>query len=164
MNKMMLALCLCLLMILVVVACGSSPTHSKSGNLPLPTVTPQQLVGVGAITPSSTGTITQTDVMNYVQTHNIPFNSATQAAHKVESISFVTSKQVNTLLNRKNTYIPDNYPLCFVTFSGTFLFPHPPVPVVSRRSFTYQRAFEVFDAKTGNLLMGGGLPSLPPLQ
>lgn len=163
MNKTKLALCLSLFMVLLIVGCGSNTGNSKTGKLLLPTVTPQQQIGAAAIAPSSSGTITKTDVMNYVQTHNLPFNSAALSAHQVESISFITSKEVNTILNQTNTYIPDNYPLCLVTFFGAFNFPHPPVITAKQQPFTYNRAFEVFDAKTGNLLMGGGLPPLPQI-
>jgi hypothetical protein len=163
MRKTVLAFCLGVLMVLTLVGCGSSTTSSTSGKLLLPIATPEQPVGATAITPTTSGipAFSKEDVITYVKTHNIPFNEALLSQHTVEQVSFIPSKEVNAILHRQNTRIPDSYLLCFVTFHGTFVFPGPPVPPVKRKtsSITYQRAFEVFDAKTGNLLMGGGLPS-----
>lgn len=161
MYKTALAFCMGVLMVLTLVGCGSS-NQGKSGEFPLPTARPRP-VGAPAITPTISGVpaFSKEDVIKYVNTHNIPFNAALLSSHSVEQIAFITSRQVNDLLHRQNTHIPDNYLLCFVTFDGTFIFSGPPGANGKTSTITYQRAFEVFDATTGNLLMGGGLSSPP---
>ena len=163
MYKTVLAFCMGVLLLFTLVGCGS-PNQGKSGQIPLPTAAPRP-VGAPAVTPTLTGVpaFSKQDVIKYVNTHNIPFNIAALSSHSVGQVSFITSKQVNDFLHRQNTHIPDNYLLCFVTFYGAFIFSGPPVPKGKAATITYQSAFEVFDATTGNLLMGGGLLS-PPIQ
>jgi hypothetical protein len=156
MRKLVRVLCLNTLLAFALLACG----QATSGTLILPTATPPQPTGSSAITPTLSGipAFTPADVMKYVNTHNIPFNLAPLAQHSVYQITFLPSKQVNSIINRQNTHIPDSYLLCFVTFQGVFIFPGPPIKGKPTTT-TYQMAYEVFDAKTGNLLMGGGLPA-----
>ncbi len=161
MRKTVLAFYLGIIVVFTLVGCASTPTNGGTPKLKLalPAGTPQQPVGVKAITPTSDGipAFTKEDVIKYVKTHNIPFNATPLSDITDVQVSFITSKEVNDLLNRQNTHIPDNYLLCFVTLTGKFIFPGPPTVDGKTLSATYQRAFEVFDAKTGNLLMGGGL-------
>jgi hypothetical protein len=163
MRKTLLAFYLGIFVVFILVGCGNTPPTTYSGTpklkLALPAGTPQQPVGVKAITPTSNDVpaFTKDDVIKYVKTHNIPFNVAPLSDITDVQVSFITSKEVNARLNRQNTHIPDNYLLCFVTLTGKFIFPGPPTVDGKTSSATYQRAFEVFDAKTGNLLMGGGL-------
>jgi hypothetical protein len=63
------------------------------------------------------------------------------------------SKQVTTLLNGASTGFPVDYLLCYVELSGTFTFSGP-----KGATATYHRGIEIFEAHTGNFLMGGGLP------
>src|SRR5262249_22504921 len=155
MRKSMLAFCLGIFVIFALISCGSTSTNGGTSRLKLapPATTPQQPVGVKAITPTSDRipAFTKEDVIRYVRTHNMPFNDATLSDITDVQVSFITSKEVNALLDRQNTYIPDNYLLCYVTLTGKFVFSGPPTNDGKTPSATYQRAFEVFDAKTGNL-------------
>jgi hypothetical protein len=162
MRKYMLVACLGLIAVLAFAGCGSTSTGNGGGNklkYALPTGTPLQPVGATAITPTSKDTpaFTKDDVIRYVKTHNIPFNIASLSDISSVQVSFITSKEVNDRLNRSNTNIPDNYLLCFVELTGKFEFPGPPDANGKPTLGVYQSAYEVFDAKTGNLLLGGGL-------
>jgi hypothetical protein len=161
MRKTLPAFYLGIFVVFTLMGCGNTPPTGSPPKLKLalPAGTPQQPVGVKAITPTSNGipAFTKGDVIKYVKTHNMPFNVAPLSDITDVQVSFITSKEVNALLNRQNTHIPDNYLLCFVTLTGKFIFPGPPTVDGKTSSATYQHAFEIFDAKTGNLLMGGGL-------
>jgi hypothetical protein len=60
---------------------------------------------------------------------------------------------VSLLLQGEDAGFPDDALLCYVELHGDFTF-LVPQSVVMR----YHRGYEVFDARTGNLVMAGGLP------
>ena len=125
----------------------------------LPTGTIQQPVGEAAIPPTSdkVPAFTKEDVIKYIKAHTMPFSDTPPSAIKGIDVSFITSREVNTLVNRQSVGIPDDYPLCLARLSGRFTFSGPPGTNKKSSSGTYGQAYEVFDARTGNLLMGGAL-------
>jgi hypothetical protein len=172
MRKLVLALSVSLIMvigIMVLVECGggNGNPHPTSGKIALPSPTLRQPAGEPAIKPTINGVpaFSKLDVINYITTHPMLFTNTPDSTIKVgeNDIAFITSKEVNRFINRQNTGIPDNYLLCFALLTGPFTFSGPPTDKGQSSTGTYAQAYEVFDATTGNLLMGGALaqPSRP---
>lgn len=117
-----------------------------------------QPLGVAAITPSRTPqsltepTFTADDVVTYLGLH--PARSAGNVGSKqsatIERIEFLSARDVK---DRLNTWIgvPDDAPLCLVTLRGTFMAGSLPriAPIQGNR------AWRVFDARSGNILLEG---------
>jgi hypothetical protein len=115
---------------------------------------PHQLAtGRVAIKPSLSGTpaFRPEEARAYAESGRIPIG----VAHNVHAtaVSFITSGEVSKRLDGASTGFPDDTALCFVEMQGEFTFSGP-----KGSAPRYERAFEVFDAKSGNLLMAGGLP------
>jgi len=156
-----LSVIIIIISVVILVECGRTygpPVHAK-GQIALPRATPLQPVGESAITPTSNNipAFTKDDVIQYVKTHDVLFSDTPPSAITAIDVSFITSQEVNKIINRQGTGIPDNYLLCFVRLTGTFIFSGPPTLSGKPTSSTFGQAFEVFDAKTGNLLMAGAL-------
>jgi len=67
-----------------------------------------------------------------------------------------TAKALGELLPHSLATFPDSMPVCYVEFKARFAVSAPPRKTdKARPTFQYTRAFEVFDAHTGNLLMNG---------
>lgn len=135
-------------------ASGVSATVSpQTAHLPSP------LVGSPAIHPQysqtdpTTPAYTAADVIQYVGSHPMPHSISAGLHPVVVSVRFLTSNQISAMLGGESTGLPDDTLLCYVELRGTFVFPGPQSTTV-----TYARGFEVFDAHSGNILMGGGLP------
>ncbi|GHO90167.1 hypothetical protein KSF_002150 [Reticulibacter mediterranei] len=159
-----LALILALILIILLLGYnnyGQSPEHE----LPLPKGTVVQVVGEPAIKPTLNGVpaFTKHDVVLYIKSRPMLFTDAPGSSITITEadVTFMTSKQVNAIINRQGLGIPDNYPLCFAQLLGNFPFPGPSTDNGKPVTVTYRYAYEVFDAKTGNLLMGGGLNITP---
>ncbi|HYU71548.1 MAG TPA: hypothetical protein VEL31_02615 [Ktedonobacteraceae bacterium] len=159
MCKTVLAFCLGVTVVIALAGCGAYKQPSGKQQIALPTGTLQQPVGEPAITPTSRDipAFTKEDVIKYIRTHDMLFSDTSPSAITGIEVTFITSKEVNKIINRQGTGIPDNYLLCFARLTGTFTFPGPPTIKGQPTSSTYEEAYEVFDAKTGNLLMGGAL-------
>jgi hypothetical protein len=64
----------------------------------------------------------------------------------------MTSQAVSVVLQGERTGLPDSTLLCYVELRGNVVFSGPRGVTVA-----YPRAYEVFDAHTGNLLGWGGM-------
>jgi hypothetical protein len=65
---------------------------------------------------------------------------------------------VGGILQRVDTGLSNDISVCYVEFSGTVTYYAPPSLRSPRGTvLTFQTGFRVFDAKTGNLLLTGGL-------
>ncbi len=156
---------LALIILVTLVRCDGYRPPPDGGQPPLklalPTGTVQQPVGEPAITPTLSGipAFTKDDVIKYITIHNMLFSDTPGSSITVtnKDVNFITSKEVNTIISRQGLGIPDSYLLCFVTLTGKFTFPAPSTDDGKPVSVTYNNAYEVFDAQTGNLIMGGGL-------
>ena len=103
---------------------------------------------------------TKADVTTYFKTHNLPMNSTTTADFTVDTLEFLTNKDVTARLNGASPGLADNDKIGFVTLKGLFVFTGPP----SGKPARFTRAYAAFDAATGNLLMIGTLEQGEPQQ
>jgi hypothetical protein len=124
--------------------------------LHLPTGTPKRPQGMTALTVNSGAAqpFTKADVIAYFKTHNLPKNSASTTQIQVDTLEFLTSKEVSQRLQGVMTGLGDNDRVGFVILTGTFIFTGPGTDSKAAR---FNRAYAVFDAVTGNLLMIGTL-------
>jgi hypothetical protein len=93
------------------------------------------------------------DVTNYFKTHNLPMNFTTTSDFTVESLEFLSNKEVTTRLNGASPGLAENDKIGFVVLKGLFIFTGPP----NGKSPRFTRAYAAFDGATGNLLMIGTL-------
>lgn len=120
--------------------------HPTAANAQLPRGSP-------ALKPGPTGSpYTLDDVREFVLAHPLGARTDKSSAVTITRLEFLTSKEVSPLLKGATTGFADDYKLCYVELAGNFTFFGP-----QGATRTYQRAFEVFDAQTGNFLMMGGL-------
>jgi hypothetical protein len=112
--------------------------------------------GVGALTVKpGPQPFTKADVVTYFQSHNLPKNSASLSQLHVDSLEFITSKEVSVRLQGASTGLADADRIGFVTLTGTFIFTGPG----KDKPAIFNRAYAAFDAASGNLLMVGTLES-----
>src|SRR5258708_31985413 len=143
------------LLVGVVLASGQPPVPAPPVH-DVPLALPHTALGIPAIKPQSSlatsggARITKADVVQWVSTHQTDNQVAGTPSATVISVEFLTSKQVSTRLHGESTGVPDDILLCYVRVHGTFE-TNPPqgVPAV-----VYHDGYLVFDAQTGNLLMG----------
>jgi hypothetical protein len=126
------------------------PIRNLPQNLP-----PSIPTGSPAIAPRTAGTpaFTVDDAKAYVATHHIPMGIGREGKPEIIRAEFLSSREVSNRLNGATTGFPDNYPLCYVELQGPFTFSGPQGAKV-----TYNRGVLIFDAHTGNLVIGGGMP------
>jgi hypothetical protein len=129
--------------------------EQKKIALPAPAGTPKRPQGMTALTVrAGAEPFTKADVVTYFKSHNLPKNAGALAQVQVDTVEFVTSKDVTQRLQGVSTGLADNDRVAFVTLSGTFIFTG---PGADRKAATFNRAYAVFDAATGNLMMIGTL-------
>jgi hypothetical protein len=111
--------------------------------------------GFAALKANSTAPepFTKTDVVAYFSAHNLPMNAGAKNDFQVDSLEFLTSKQASDRLAGEPTGLNDNDRVGFATLTGKFIFSGPP----NTKPATFARAYALFDATTGNLLMDGTL-------
>ena len=139
---------------LALTSCDSSCARKQERiALQMPTGTPQRPQGVGALTVrSGEPPFTRDDVVAYVKTHRLPKSVGSPDQVTVDNVEFVTSAEVTRRLDGASTGLAATDRVAFVTLSGTFVFTGP-----QTQPATFRRAYMVFDATTGNLLMVGTL-------
>jgi len=123
-------------------------------NLPQ-NLSPTVPVGSPAITPRTTGTpsFSVDDAKQYVATHHVPMGMSRDTKPVITRAEFLTSREVSDLLHGAATGFPADHQLCYVELQGPVTFSGPQGAKV-----TYNRGVLIFDAQTGNLVIGGGLP------
>ena len=147
---------LLLLGVAFVVGCHDKDKHGEQQKvaLHLPTGTPKAPQGMTALTVKpGPEPFTKQDVITYFQTHNLPKNAGSVSQFQVDNLEFITSKQASDRLQGVMTGLADTDRVGFVTLRGTFIFTGPRLG----KSATFSRAYALFDATTGNLLMIGTL-------
>jgi hypothetical protein len=113
-------------------------------------------LGAAAIQPHLSGVpaFTEDDVRDYINTH--PFSGLrieTKGATSIKRILFITSYDACQLMKGESIGLSKNAIVCYVELSGTFLVSSPfPSATPQPAHHTGQ---EVFDGKTGNLLVLG---------
>jgi hypothetical protein len=93
------------------------------------------------------------DVANYFKTHNLPMNFTSTSDFALENLEFMTNKEVTTRLNGASPGLADNDRVGLATLIGSFIFTGPS----SGKSVVFRRAYAVFNAMNGNLMMIGTL-------
>jgi hypothetical protein len=107
----------------------------------------QQATGIPALKAPVTTAAAET----YATTLPLPHGALSQVASAQGTI--LTGKDVRARTGGTDPGVDDTWPLIFVELHGTFIFTGP----IGTIPETYARAYEVFDLKTGNLLIVGGL-------
>lgn len=135
--------------------CRDRDGGQKKKALHLPAGTPKRPQGMAALVVNTGAAepFTRQDVITYFQTHNLPRNSGSLSQFQVDTLEFLTSKEATDRLQGVSTGLSDGDRVGFVTLTGTFVFTGPP----KAKPATVNRAYAVFDATTGNLLMVGSL-------
>jgi len=123
--------------------------NQKPMALSVPKQTPNKPQGM----PALRAPFSREDVVRYFETHNLPKNSTTPRDFRVESVDSMPSRAVTERLQGVATGVSDDERLVFVTLTGTFVFTGP----IKSAPATFKRAYAVFDAQSGNLLMVGSL-------
>jgi hypothetical protein len=148
----------------------SARKQVQSKKLPLPQAglpsgySPSQVReprGISAVHPTrgdQTPSFAQEDLLNFVQRHSIPKVTKIEPNPTVSRIDCSqTAKTVAAVLRGKTTGLPDATPVCYVELQGEFAISAPPSKRGSQqRRVLFNRSFEVFDARTGNLILSGG--------
>jgi hypothetical protein len=111
--------------------------------------------GRPAIAPANNAPITEAQVRSYVASHGFP-HTVTASSVAIQSVTFMTSQQVRSLLHSANLGFPDQESLCLVILTGKFIVSGP-----SKQTVAYPVGDMVFHARTGNLLQYGALPRAP---
>jgi hypothetical protein len=139
--------------LMALVAYGQDYPREKSPLRP-PTGTPQRPQGMVALSirDGAAEPFTQKDVEAYFKAKNLPRNAGASDQFRVDTLEFITSKEVSERLQGASTGLDDNDRIGFATLSGTFIFTGP-----QGKPAIFHRAYGAFDAATGNLLMIGTL-------
>jgi hypothetical protein len=137
--------------------CDHHKDHDKHKKiaLPIPKEPPKRPQGSPALTVKAGAAepFSKQDVADYLKTHNLPKNATSTSDFTVDTLEFLTNKEVTTRLNGASPGLPENDKIGFATLKGLFIFTGPR----QARSARFTRAYAAFDATTGNLLMIGTL-------
>jgi hypothetical protein len=134
--------------------CDRHPTKQQKIAMPLPQGTPMHPQGIPALkVKPGPEPFTQADVAAYLAIHNLPLNGADASQLHVASLEFITSAQARDRLQGESTGLDDNESVGFVTLTGTFIFSGPR----GTKTATFSRAYAIFIAATGSLIMDGTL-------
>jgi hypothetical protein len=143
-------------LIMSVAAVGGCHRERHEGDkiaLHLPVGTPKRPQGMAALTVTPGAVpFSEADVAAYFKTHNLPKNMGSVDQLKVDKVEFLTSGEVTKRLQGASPGIGDDERVAFVTLVGDFIFTGPQAKPV-----TFHRAYAVFDAVSGSLLMIGTL-------
>ncbi len=136
------------------VGCAHRPKQEKAA-LALPQGTPKRPQGMAALTVKAgeAQPFSREDVADYFKTHNLPKNLSSMSEFQVDALEFLTNKAVSDRLRGASPGLGDEERVGFVTLRGVFVFTGPP----PGKPVRFTRAYAVFDATTGNLLMAGTL-------
>jgi hypothetical protein len=126
------------------------PIRNVPKNLP-----PTAPTGSPAIKPTTGGTpaFSVDDAKRYVATHHVPMGLSRDSKPVITRAEFLTSREITDRLHGAASGFPDDYLLCYVELQGPVTFSGPKGAKV-----TYNRGVLIFDAHSGNLIIGGGMP------
>src|SRR5216684_6895110 len=85
-----------------------------------PQGSPAMTVKTGAAEPFS-----KQDIAEYFKTHNLPRNATSTSDFTVDTLEFLTNKEVTTRLNGASPGLADNDKIGFATLKGLFIFTGP---------------------------------------
>jgi hypothetical protein len=138
---------------------GSSEAQSSSKPVPASTAVPAS--NVDAIMPHSNTVpaFTAEDVKRYFQTHTFPGGPTTQGQPiRVDTVQFLRAGDARSrFLQGENLGVPDTELVCYVVLDGPFTLTNVELPpgTKSAQVPVVQKGVEVFDARTGNMLLWG---------
>ena len=124
-------------------------------SLPPMHLPPTPPLGSAAIKPRITATpsFTLDDAKQFVAEHPMLRTVKPDLGAAVMEAEFLTSSEVSARLGGLTTGFSSDHLLCLVLLHGPFVFPGP-----GGANMVYDRAFLVFDATNGNLMISGGMP------
>ncbi len=105
----------------------------------------------------------EADVRQFLHDHPEWGQFKSTAPFAIEKVEFLTAREVKVRINQDVATImgvPDTTSFCLMTGRGSFVMAAgPPLPgqPTSNTGATFQRAYQLYDAQTGNLILMGGL-------
>ena len=128
-----------------------------------PTVAQTPVSGVRAIQPTLTGRIPafrEADVREFAMRFPPPKTFTDASSKSIANLDCgMFSQDLAAHLGNLTTALSSDLPICYVELSGNFVVSVPPAANGQNRNpRLYVKAFEVFDARTGNMLLSGVLP------
>jgi hypothetical protein len=138
------------------IGCDGRREPKNAFQLKLPTETPKRPQGMKAleVKPGATP-FTAEDVTQYVTTHRLARITSDLSQLRVESLEFISAREATSRLQGVSTGLPNDDRLGFAIIRGPVYFTGPP----PGKPVAFERAYALFDAGTGNLLMSGTLDS-----
>lgn len=120
----------------------------------LPTEPPKRPLGMKAleVKPGATP-FSVDDVTQYVRTHRLARMVGDLAQLQVESVEYITAREVTSRLQGVSTGLPDSQRLAFAVIRGPLYISTP----TKGKPVAFERGYALFDVATGNLLMSGTL-------
>jgi len=128
------------------------PKGAVQVKMPTEKAKPPQGLKALAVKPGPTP-FTQDEVTQYVQTHRLAKTVGGLSQLRVESLEFLTAREVTIRLHGAPTGLPDGERVAFAIIRGPVYFAGP----VRAKPVAFERAYALFDAATGNLMMSGTL-------
>ena len=131
----------------------------KTPQIKVPTAKPQQAQGTKALeVKQGLAPFTKEDITQYVRTHRLAKTVGDLSQLQVESVEYITAREVKNRLRGVSTGLPDKQRVAFAIIRGPVYFSGPP----GSKPVAFDRAYALFDASTGNLLMSGTLDTARP--
>lgn len=137
-------------------AAGCEKAHRPENavEMKMPEGTPKRPQGMqGLAIKAGAEPFTKDDVTQFVQTHRLAKSVGNISQLRVESLEFITAREVTARLQGASTGLPDDQRVAFATIRGPIYFTGPR----NIRPVAFDTAYALFDAATGNLLMSGTL-------
>jgi hypothetical protein len=133
------------------------PVRDQSQTYPAEIQAPR---GVTCVRPTKTGAIpafSNQELSIFVLNHPVPLIEQLEPRMKITTVDCTyTAKRLAVVLPNKELGLPDDTPLCYVELQGKFSVRTPPSKEVRRlKPLIFSKSFEVFDARTGNLMLSG---------
>jgi hypothetical protein len=123
----------------------------------IPVQQPQGSPAIRPTHPSETPAFAVDDVRRYLNSTPGALVDSLKSKASISRIDCsLDAGKVSALLHGRNTGLPNDLRVCYVELSGTFNFYVPPSARSSRGStLAFHSGFQVFDARTGNLVLAG---------
>ena len=128
------------------------------GPVSYPAIPAQQPTGSPAIRPAG-ASLSSDEVRQFLTSNSGPLRAKGVSNASISRVDCgQTAGKISPMLPGKNLGLPADMPLCYVELRGTFTVYTPPTPQAPHgTTLTFHTAFQVFDAKTGNLMVTGAL-------
>jgi hypothetical protein len=122
----------------------------------------RQVTGVQPVQPETSGNVPtsrEAELRKYALEAPIPKLEDRQDRTITRFDCSLTGRDLDALLSGAMTGISPDRQVCYIELDGAFILYGPPESEQkTRRTFSFSKAIEVFDAATGDLLLSGGRP------